>query len=248
MILIQEKEDIPLVFIRPTIVTSTFKEPIPGWVEGIRTIDSLAAAYGKGRLPCFLGDPNSIVDVIPADMVVNAMLVAAMARSNDGNDDVTIYHVGSSVKNPVKFTCLHEAGYEYFKRHPWVNKDGDPVIVTHVKVLDSMASFKRYITIHYSLPLKGLELVNMAFCQYFKGTCMDMNRKINHVLRLVDIYRPYLFFKGVYDDTNTEKLRIAAEGSKGVETDLFYFDPKVINWEEYFKNTHLPGVVKYVLK
>ncbi|CAK9150537.1 unnamed protein product, partial [Ilex paraguariensis] len=30
------KENIPVVIIRPTIVTSTYKEPFPGWVEGIR--------------------------------------------------------------------------------------------------------------------------------------------------------------------------------------------------------------------
>ena len=36
MLIIQEKGDIPLVILRPTIVTSTFKEPFPGWVEGVR--------------------------------------------------------------------------------------------------------------------------------------------------------------------------------------------------------------------
>ncbi|KAL9228563.1 hypothetical protein vseg_004127 [Gypsophila vaccaria] len=246
MVLMQEKGDIPLVFIRPTIVTSTFKEPISGWVEGVRTIDSLAVAYGKGRLPFFLGNPELTIDVIPADMVVNAILVAAMAHANDGGG-ATIYQVGSSVKNPVKFTTLHEMGYQYFKRHPWINKDGNPVIVSHVKVLGSMASFQRYLTLHYLLPLKGLELANFALCQYFKRKCADMNRKINHVMRLIEIYRPYLFFKGIYDDTNTEKLRIATTDTE-VETDLFYFDPKIINWDDYFMNIHLPGVVKYVLK
>ncbi|KAG5566555.1 hypothetical protein RHGRI_002194 [Rhododendron griersonianum] len=64
MLLGQIKGNIPLVVLRPTIVTSTYKEPFPGWVEGIRTIDSLAVGYGKGRLTCFLGDPDSIIDVV----------------------------------------------------------------------------------------------------------------------------------------------------------------------------------------
>ncbi|KAL9247303.1 hypothetical protein vseg_020747 [Gypsophila vaccaria] len=246
MLLMQEKGDIPLVFLRPTIVTSIFKDPLPGWVEGIRTIDSLAVAYGKGRLPCFLGDPDSIVDVIPADMVVNSILVASMAHANE-KGSLRIYHVGSSVKNPLKFNSLHEVAHQYFKLHPCVNKDGSPVIVGHVKVLGSMSSFKTYLSLHYLLPLKGLEVVNAALCQYFKGTCMDMRRKINHLMRLIDIYKPYLFYKGIYDDTNTERLRIAAR-ERGVETELFYFDPKLVNWEDYFMYTHLPGIVKYVLK
>lgn len=246
MMLLHEKGDIPLVIIRPTIVTSTFKEPIPGWVEGIRTIDSLAVAYGKGRLPCFLGDPDSIADVIPADMVANAIIVAAMAHANQTGNP-RIYQIGSSVKNPTTLTTLHEVAYQYFKRYPWINKDGKPVIVGHVRVLGSMASFKRYLTLHYLLPLKALEIANVAFCQSFKGTFIEQTRRINHVMRLIEIYRPYLFFKGIYDDSNAEKLRVAAR-ERGVETDIFYFDPKAVNWADYFMNIHLPGLVKYVFK
>ncbi|XP_057549262.1 alcohol-forming fatty acyl-CoA reductase-like isoform X1 [Amaranthus tricolor] len=246
MFLMHEKGDIPLVILRPTIVTSTFKEPFAGWVEGIRTIDSLAVAYGKGRLPCFVGDPDSVVDVIPGDMVSNAILVAAMIHANEKGNP-RIYQVGSSVKNPTTFSTLHEVAYQYFQRHPWINKEGKPIQVGHVRVLGSMDSFKRYLTLHYLLPLKALELANIAFCQSFKGTFMEQTRKINFVMRLIDIYRPYLFFKGIYDDSNTEKLRIAAR-NRGVETDIFYFDPKAIDWEDYFMNIHLPGLVKYVFK
>jgi len=50
-----------------------------------------------------------------------------------------------------------------------------------------------------------------------------------------------------FDDTNTEKLlSMAREG--GVETEMFYFDPKLIDWEDYFMNIHFPGIMKYVFK
>lgn len=50
-----------------------------------------------------------------------------------------------------------------------------------------------------------------------------------------------------FDDMNTEKLRRATKES-AVESSMFYFDVKSINWEEYFMQTHIPGVVKYVFK
>lgn len=34
----------------------------------------------------------------------------------------------------------------------------------------------------------------------------------------------------------------------GSEAEIFYFDPKIINWEDYFMKIHLPGVVRYVFK
>jgi len=86
-------------------------------------------------------------------MVVNAILVAAVVHANETGDPM-IYHVGSSVRNPVRFTALHEVAYNYFTKHPWIDKDGNPIIVGHVKVLGSMASFKRYLTLRYLVPLK----------------------------------------------------------------------------------------------
>ncbi|KAK4753753.1 hypothetical protein SAY87_001857 [Trapa incisa] len=241
----QLKGDMPVVTLRPTIVTSTLKEPFPGWAEGVRTVDSLALGYGTGRLTCFLGDLNGVVDVIPADMVVNSMIVAMVGHANQRSSG--LYQMGSSVRNPVRYVDLQDYAYRYFSLNPWVNKDGKPVRVGKVTVLKSMASFHRYMAVRYTFWLKGLEIANAAFCRSFQGTYSDLSRKIKFVMRLVELYRPYLFFKGVFDDSNTEKLRVAAmEG--GVEGDVFYFDPKCIDWGHYVTNIHIPGIVKYVFK
>ena len=47
-----------------------------------------------------------------------------------------------------------------------------------------------------------------------------------------------------YDDENMEKLRTEAN-ERGVETEVFYFDPKAFDWEDYLINIHIPGLVKY---
>ncbi|XP_071698826.1 alcohol-forming fatty acyl-CoA reductase-like [Rutidosis leptorrhynchoides] len=240
MIIGHLKGCMPVVILRPTIVTSTFREPFPGWVEGIRTIDSLVLGYGKGKLTCFLGDPEAVYDVVPADMVVNAMIAAMVAHANETCSE-TIYHVGSSVSNPMRFTRFQKCGYEYFAEHPWIEKDGNPVIVGEVTVLNSMDSFYKYITVRYLFPLKVLAFVNLIFCQAFGVTYKNLKRKINFVLRLVDLYKPYLFSKSFYDDLNTEKLRMAVRKS-GNEENVFYFDPRIINWEDYFLHIHIPGV------
>ena len=73
-------------------------------------------------------------------------MIATMEAYANHRGETTIYHISSFVKNPLKLTLIHEVGYHYFTKHPWVYKDGNSVIVSHVKVLDSMASFKRYLT------------------------------------------------------------------------------------------------------
>ncbi|KAL5717083.1 alcohol-forming fatty acyl-CoA reductase [Ranunculus cassubicifolius] len=244
MLLGELRGDIPLVIIRPTIITSTYKEPFCGWVEGVRTIDSLAVAYGKGKLTCFLGDYDLVLDLIPGDMVVNAMIVAMVAHANQRNE--FIYQLGSSLSNPIISTNLKDFAYRYFSANPWIGKDGIPVIVKKARLFTSPTSFHRYLSLHYILPLKGLQVVNAALCNSFRQSYTSASRKISLVLRLVELYQPYIFFKGIFDDKNSESLRMAMTDE--TERNTFYFDPKVINWEDYFMNIHFPGIVKHIFK
>lgn len=49
-----------------------------------------------------------------------------------------------------------------------------------------------------------------------------------------------------FDDTNAEELRrIASE--KYTDAGSFNFDPKCIDWEDYFMHTHIPGLAKHVI-
>ncbi|QHO29039.1 Alcohol-forming fatty acyl-CoA reductase [Arachis hypogaea] len=245
MLLWHMKGDMPLSIIRPTMITSTYKEPFPGWIEGARTIDGITVAYGKGKLRFFLASPEGVIDMIPADLVVNAMIVVLVAHANQPKH--IIYHVGSSISNPIKYRSLPDYGYRYFKAKPWIDLHGKPVKVCKGIMLDSMVSFRRFMFLRYQLPLKVVELVNAVLCQYFRGLCDDLNKKIHLVMRLAELYKPYVFLDAVFDNMNTMKLLSAArEGD--VEMDLFNFDPKIIDWEDYFLNVHLPGIAKYVMK
>ncbi|KAK9153718.1 hypothetical protein Sjap_001198 [Stephania japonica] len=239
------KENIPVATVRPTIITSTYKDPFPGWIEGIRTLDFLTVGYGKGKLGCFLGDPDCILDVIPADMVVNAIIVAIVASANQPS--LLIYQVGSSMRNPLNPFVLREYGYSYFSKHPWIQKNGNPVRVSEPIVLTSMDSFRRYMNIRYVLPLKVFELLNIICCRYFERICAKINRNIKFAFDFVDIYKSYIFFKGRFDDLNTERLRVAVrEAGSVLEADAFNnFDPECIDWDDYFMNAHIPGVVKF---
>lgn len=82
------------------------------------------------------------------------MLVTMVAHANQPSDRV--YHVGSSVRNPLRYQNLHDYALGYFKAKPWINKDGTTVMVGKITVLTNMASFQRYIFIRYLLPLKVL--------------------------------------------------------------------------------------------
>jgi len=102
---------------------------------------------------------------IPADLVVNAMMAAmaadyAINQAAAGDEETIIYHVGSSVANPIRFTKLQDYALHYFTKHPWIGKDGKPVKVGKATVFSSMDSFRRYMAFRYVLPLKVCFLVD----------------------------------------------------------------------------------------
>ncbi|MED6205244.1 hypothetical protein PIB30_016037 [Stylosanthes scabra] len=78
MIVTNMKGNIPLIITRPSGILGTHSKPFPGWIEGVRTIDFVFVEYFKGEITSFVGDPNITMDLIPADMVANSMIVALM--------------------------------------------------------------------------------------------------------------------------------------------------------------------------
>ena len=89
---------------------------------------------------------------IPADMVVNSMIVAMVAHANKSSQ--IIFHVGSSLRNPMRLYTLKEFLFRYFTRNPWIGKNGKSIKVGKAIVFSSMARFHAYMAIRYKLPLK----------------------------------------------------------------------------------------------
>ncbi|KAL6838428.1 hypothetical protein ACP4OV_031673 [Aristida adscensionis] len=239
---------VPAVIVRPSIITSVLNDPLPGWIEGTRTIDAILIGYAKQSLPCFLADLDLTMDVIPGDMVVNAMMAAAAAAHAAAPPSspapATVYHATSSLRNPAAYAVLYRTGLGYFEAHPRVGKDGRPVRTRKVRFFATVAAFRLYMVLTYRLPLELLHLLNLLCCGLLAALCRDLTRRYNFVMHLVDLYGPFALFKGCFEDVNMEKLRMAMAAEDRV---TFNLDPKTIDWDDYFSNVHIPGVMKYVL-
>ncbi|XP_056693158.1 alcohol-forming fatty acyl-CoA reductase isoform X2 [Spinacia oleracea] len=243
MFVAQLRGNLPVVIMRPTIVCSTIKEPFPGWVEGVRTIDSVAVTYGKGSLSFFPAGRYSVLDLIPADMFVNSMIVAMKAHINQAS--LTIYQVGSSYRNPVTFNELHDFHFRYFTKNPWSNRQGIPVKIGKGLVLSNLMIFQVILYMFHVMVKTMLMFVTRMGCYKLQHILYNLDKKLQVATKLVDLYKPYLFFKGIFVDTNTQRL-IETARENGLDEDVFNFDPLSINWNDYFVNVHLPSIVKYL--
>ena len=79
LIIENNKKNIPLCIIRPSIIGATLIEPFPGWTDSIGLVGGLILIAGLGILREIPGDENNIGDVVPVDIVVSQLLVSIPA-------------------------------------------------------------------------------------------------------------------------------------------------------------------------
>ncbi|XP_006361195.1 fatty acyl-CoA reductase 2-like [Solanum tuberosum] len=139
------REEIPILILRPSIITSSYKEPFSGWIQGLRVLDSLIVFYRKGDLSGFLGDPNCHLDVVPVDKVVNATMAAIAKHGYLQNPELNVYHVTSTLLNPFTLSQFFDYCYEYFTSFPFINSKGDKVKIREMKYFNKMSNFENYI-------------------------------------------------------------------------------------------------------
>src|SRR5439155_8978458 len=96
---------LPLSIVRPSIVESALAHPFPGWIEGFKMAEPIILAYGRGSLPEFPGIPEGIIDIIPVDLVANAMLAISATAPEDSP---AYFHVCSGYRNPLSYRGLYE--------------------------------------------------------------------------------------------------------------------------------------------
>ncbi|KAJ0612668.1 putative oxidoreductase [Helianthus annuus] len=246
MMIDKMRGDIPVVIIRPSVIESTYKEPFPGWMEGNRMMDPIVLYYGKGQLSGFLVDPNGVLDVVPADMVVNATM-AAMAKhmANGKIEKNYIYHIASSVVNPLVFKDLAGLLYEHFNSSPCLDLKGRPVHVPIMQLYRSMDEFSAHV---WKDAMNRSGLTSLASTNKGKLTHKLENickKSVEQAKYLANIYEPYTFYGGRFDNSNTQKLFAMMSEE---EKKTFGFDVGKIDWRDYISNVHIPGLRRHVMK
>jgi long-chain acyl-CoA synthetase len=243
-----EHDQLPTVIVRPSIIESSFHEPEPGWLDGLRMADPLIIGFGKGRLSDFPLNPNVAIDIIPADLVVNATLTAA-AHIGDTPGGFDVIHVASANENPLTCGALYRHVREYFQRHPMTDRSGRPVRVPDWK-FPTISTFQRQIRNRQLRPVKmagflvdgPLPLPGM---RRWRNRLRLLHASLEQILYYADIYGPYTNLNCRFETAHGKQLGEAlVEDEKG----LFGFDARKVHWRRYIQDVHIPGLKRNILR
>lgn len=243
-VIMELRGDLPTAIVRPSIIESSIAEPHPGWLGKYRMSEPLIVGFAKGRLPDFPADPDIILDIIPVDFVVNAMLAAAEAIAKRGG--IEVYHVATGTHNPLYFRGIVEATYGYFVENPMM-ENGKPISVP-VWTYPSLEEFKKKLDGKMRLldtVIKGLTLLPFKSAKRKRRRLFVKQSSIKAALHYIQIYAPYTRTNFEFE---TNKLQELYNALSSEEQQNFNFDVSQISWKQYFQEIHIPGIKRHVLK
>lgn len=234
--------DIPLSIVRPSIIESALAEPFPGWLEGFRMAEPIILAFGRNILTDFSGLPDSLLDIIPADFVVNTVLAVAANPPSDAKPRV--YHAASGSRNPLRIRRMAGETTTYFTEHPLRDRYGQ-AIGTPTWTYPSRSE----LSTRAKTALKFVETAQWLVERLPLGATVSQlsddlhaeRERLERGLNLIQLYGVYTEVDCIFDTRNVMSLW---EKVPAGERKTFPFDPALYDWSHYFQDVHLPTVVR----
>ncbi|XP_022197920.2 fatty acyl-CoA reductase 1 [Nilaparvata lugens] len=92
---------LPVIIFRPSIVISSWQDPIAGWIDNFNGPAGLMLGAGKGVIRTAIINPDAVPDYMPVDIACKAIIVAAWNKAVKDNSDkqLTIYNCSSRSKS-----------------------------------------------------------------------------------------------------------------------------------------------------
>lgn len=238
--LIARRGDGRTCVVRPSIVESALEFPSRGWNEGVNTSAPLSHLLGTHfrQLPV---NRRKRLDVIPVDLACRGLTLVAAALI--AGRHAPVVQLATSAVNPldlrraVELTAL--AHQKHYRARPgWRSR-----ILARMEAVP--VSRERYGRLSVPAQLRVVRAVNRWARRLRSGRppLARAERLLQRVKELVDLYEPFLLDnEPVFEATNIEKLAAAVPAA---ERDRFGYDPRSLDWYEYWIDIHIPGLRRW---
>ncbi|XP_072143728.1 putative fatty acyl-CoA reductase CG5065 [Dermacentor andersoni] len=128
-LLLEERGDTPVAIVRPSTITASLREPLPGWVDNFNGCTGIVVTSGLGLLPLLFTDKKNLADIVPVDIVANTLICVAWHTAKTRPTHVKVYHCASGTLQQHTWAELVDTMQRAILRHPLPNAISFPKIV-----------------------------------------------------------------------------------------------------------------------
>jgi len=244
-LVLERSKDVPVSIVRPTIIESPARGPRPGWLNTLKVADPIFAAFARAEISGFPCNKKATIDLIPVDMVSNAMI--AVTATADHDQPYRLFQVSSSHANGITIERLGDIVSGYFTTNPLIREDGERVIVKRMR-FPRQEGVEKKVSRVVSLvsPLADFfehHTWAKAVVPYV-AKLQKQSKQLKRLQKFIRLYRFYATISPLFHSDNTEALR---QQLSEQDRENFNFDIRGLNWERYLCDVHLPGVTQVIV-
>ncbi|CAH1406257.1 unnamed protein product [Nezara viridula] len=226
----------PIVITRPASVSSTVRDPFPGWLDSNNGICGFTNAIGFGLLRIAFAKEDNYTDFIPADASINTMIVASWKKYKEPAPERTDVYNSCLIKD-IKIT-----GSDYVRL-------GRPAMVKYPSKHIVWPSHVVMTTneLWYKILFILLQLVPAVLVDLF---CLVRNKKrraVNMTIKSANMLRIYKEFTKRKLGFPNDKFKALNNDIPDEEWDTFNTVYKGLT-KEYLISIGYKSIVKYYLK
>ncbi|XP_037276118.2 fatty acyl-CoA reductase 1 isoform X1 [Rhipicephalus microplus] len=234
-LLVHEAADLPVVILRPSIVTCAVREPLSGWVDNFNGPAGFIIATGKGVLRTMYLRPNNSADIYPVDMVANMMITA------------TWYMCKAKPVSPFVINCTSgsmrrltwQQIFDYSK--PLVLKYPSSEVFRYPGGSFKTTRFWHSVAVQLDHNLPAFIADTVARLGGYKPILRDIYKRIHRAMGILEFFVTHEWTFSV------DNLRLLMASLEGPDRETFDFDIRSIDWVAYMEQ-YILGVRRYVLK
>ncbi|XP_054929449.1 fatty acyl-CoA reductase 1-like isoform X1 [Dermacentor andersoni] len=234
-LVLDEREELPVAIVRPSIVTASWREPFPGWVDNYNGFTGIIVSCGLGLLQSVIIEKDCIADVIPVDVVANMLISVAWNTATTRPEHVRVYHCTSGTLQRQTWGEVTATTQKLIVRHPLPHVMRFPKVVLTNSV--AWHSLNLYC-LHYLPACIGdlaLQLIGR------KPRFLSLYQKVR---KGIDVVQYFTTHGWLFRSNNVVAL---VEDLSQTDKQLFNFDVRNLEWYLYWEQ-YVLGIRKYLFK
>ncbi|CAG4910919.1 unnamed protein product [Colias eurytheme] len=223
--------DLPAVVVRPSIVTPSHQDPVPGWVDNLNGPIGLMIGAGKGVIRSMHCYGHYHAEVIPVDIAINALVVIPYYLNTkvERSEEIPVFNLTSGDDRNDTWKEVLDVGKATVRRYPFEG----PLWYPNGNIRHNKYIHELCVLFYHILPAYFIDFLMLIFGQ--KRFMVRIQKRISVGLEVLQYFTTREWW---FDTNNFKEL---PKKLNPIDLSIFPMDLTIIKIEPYIESCMIGG-------